>query len=158
MNDIAALRSLFRHCPSTGKIYWHFGLPRRLRWGGKLAFNSINGNGYFAGTINGKSLLAHRVIWALHYGHWPVGVIDHINRNRTDNRIENLRDTDVSTNNLNRTMPPWRAAPGKGVIWCKNRQVWTVQFNRNGKKRWGGRFSDLAEAKRVAAAMEAKGF
>jgi hypothetical protein len=54
--------------------------------------------------IGGKYiyLRAHRVAWFLHYGKWPTKILDHINRNRTDNRIENLREVTLHENALNR--------------------------------------------------------
>ena len=48
---------------------------------------------------------AHRLIWAFHYGHWPNGEIDHINRNRKDNRIINLREVSQSINYKNAIKP-----------------------------------------------------
>jgi hypothetical protein len=48
---------------------------------------------------------AHRIIWLLHYGKWPEYTIDHINRNKRDNRIENLRDVTMGENLLNRGNP-----------------------------------------------------
>jgi hypothetical protein len=53
--------------------------------------------------INGKaiSMAAHRVVWAIHHGRWPEMHIDHINRVRNDNRIENLRDVTPAENNRN---------------------------------------------------------
>lgn len=64
---------------------------------------SRNHNGYFRLQSSGKkALLAHRVVWILHNGPIPEGmVIDHINRIRDDNRIENLRLATISDNNSN---------------------------------------------------------
>lgn len=50
----------------------------------------------------GHSWPAHRLIWKIHTGRDPVGLIDHINGVRYDNRIENLRDVPIHVNNLNR--------------------------------------------------------
>lgn len=58
-------------------------------------------SGYRAIQIDGKKYKAHRLAWLLHYGAWPKGIIDHINRNPLDNRIANLRDCRVSDNNKN---------------------------------------------------------
>ena len=62
----------------------------------------------------------HRLAWLLHYGTWPEGVIDHINRDKTDNRISNLRDTTTQVNNLN--------TDSLGVHYCSNRLKWVAQF------------------------------
>lgn len=51
------------------------------------------------------NLFEHRVIWFLHYGAWPQRTIDHINHDRADNRICNLRDVSQSENNRNQVLP-----------------------------------------------------
>lgn len=47
----------------------------------------------------------HRIVWAMHYGKWPEQTIDHIDRNKKNNRIENLRDVSMSVNLQNRGNP-----------------------------------------------------
>ena len=41
-------------------------------------------------SINGKFYHLHRLVWFYSTGAWPIGVIDHVNRDRADNRISNL--------------------------------------------------------------------
>jgi hypothetical protein len=53
----------------------------------------------------GRNFQAHRLAWFYCYGRWPVGQIDHINRNALDNRIENLREATHSQNRINRVQP-----------------------------------------------------
>ena len=103
--------------PDAGLLIWknrprhHFcgdgsHLGWNSQWPGRVA-GRINQTGYRFVTLayQGKSrkLLAHRVLWALHYGAWPTMQIDHINHVRHDNRIANLRDVDGFTNRCNRT-------------------------------------------------------
>lgn len=59
-------------------------------------------DGYIGVTLCGTNYLAHRIAWFLHYGRWPDGFIDHINRDRGDNRIANLRDCSRLENNQNK--------------------------------------------------------
>ena len=54
-------------------------------------------DGYLKVKVKKKSFFVHRIVWLLNNGHFPNGEIDHINRNRTDNRIENLRIADRIT-------------------------------------------------------------
>jgi hypothetical protein len=61
-----------------------------------------NGNGYFRVCIDGKHLYVHRVIWCFHYGDPLNYLVDHIDGNKQNNRIENLRLSDKSKNGLNR--------------------------------------------------------
>ncbi len=57
----------------------------------KGGLGSYDKDGYLILKIKGKQFKAHRIAWLLNYGEFPSMEIDHINRNRTDNRIENLR-------------------------------------------------------------------
>ncbi len=63
---------------------------------------SYDKDGYLILKIKKKQFKAHRVAWFLNYGEFPNGEIDHINRNRTDNRIENLRVCTRLQNNRNK--------------------------------------------------------
>ena len=56
-------------------------------------------------TSNQKTYLAHRVIWALHYGKFPNSIIDHIDGDSTNNLLDNLRSVSQSKNNINRSVP-----------------------------------------------------
>jgi len=58
--------------------------------------------GYYVTAYKGKAYKVHRIVWLIVYGKWPNGIIDHINRDPSDNRIENLRDVGHSENQLNR--------------------------------------------------------
>lgn len=55
------------------------------------AVGSPKGKGYLRVHVEGRSYAVHRLIWLMHTGAWPKDQLDHINRVRTDNRIENLR-------------------------------------------------------------------
>ena len=59
----------------------------------KNSNGSLDKDGYLILKIKGKQLKAHRVAWLLNYGEFPEYELDHINRNRLDNRIENLRES-----------------------------------------------------------------
>lgn len=58
----------------------------------KNSNGSLDKDGYLIIKVKGKQFKAHRIVWFLHYGKFPLYEIDHINRNKLDNRIENLRD------------------------------------------------------------------
>lgn len=65
---------------------------------------SYDKDGYLILKVKGKQLKAHRVAWLLNNGDFPKSELDHINRNRADNRIENLREADRSLQNYNKTL------------------------------------------------------
>jgi hypothetical protein len=101
---IERLRQLLRHDPESGQLFW---LPREGekqfngRFAGREALTAICNSGYRIGLISYQNFKAHRVIWALHYGEWPTGHIDHINGNPSDNRIANLRVVTTQENGRN---------------------------------------------------------
>jgi hypothetical protein len=72
---------------------------------GKEAVNSVNSHGYLVGKVLRLPAAAHRVIWALEYGRWPDGQIDHIDGDRANNRISNLRDVSQAENTRNAARP-----------------------------------------------------
>lgn len=72
----------------------------------KGSSGSIDKDGYLIIKIKGKQFKAHRIVWFLCKGKFPDGVIDHINRVRTDNRIENLRDVSQAENVKNTVKKP----------------------------------------------------
>jgi hypothetical protein len=86
-----------------GNLYWVRSLKRHaLR--GKLA-GCLEPGGYWVIQHNGRRLYAHRLIWILHHGNISAGLeIDHINRLKSDNRIENLRLVTKVGNGQNRTL------------------------------------------------------
>ena len=125
------LKEILRYDPDTGKLFWLSKPGASAAWiakyRGKEAFTADHGNGYRRGGISGKNYMAHRVIWALVHGHWPNGVIDHINGDRSDNRIANLRDVDVARNCQNRTQA-WGASSSVGVVFLKKTGKWVAQI------------------------------
>ena len=90
--------------PDTGVITWKKGRKGRRKQAGHLH----KGHGYYTICIDGKSYVAHRIAWLLHYGEDPGEmVIDHIDRDKTNNKIDNLRKATHAQNTQN-----MRAAKG----------------------------------------------
>jgi hypothetical protein len=66
-------------------------------------------DGYIRVYHRGEQYMAHRIAWALQYGDWPQHTIDHINKDASDNRLENLRDVPQAVNNTNKSRYKKRA-------------------------------------------------
>ena len=130
--SIDVLRQLIRHDAKTGLMWWkerdvsHFvcGSAERCRhWNGRYAgapaLNMIIAYGYLGGTLFGQKVKAHRVIWALEHGEWPEENLDHINHDKQDNRIANLRQVSQAENmkNLGRQDRAGNKSPRMGVYF-----------------------------------------
>jgi hypothetical protein len=91
--------------PNTGDMVWKKSGRGRFKRKGVSCSNKPVANGYIHICVNNKQWLAHRLAWVLHYGEEPPRVIDHINRDKTDNRIANLRDGTNGVNEMNTKIP-----------------------------------------------------
>lgn len=156
---IETLRKLLRYEPETGKLYW---LRRpgdkkfNKRWTGKEAFTAIDGQKYHVGRVLYERYLAHRVAWALYHGEWPKGQIDHINHNRTDNRITNLRVVTNAKNMQNLGINSRNTSGVTGVHKDKRYGVWYAKITVNGKTIHLGTFKTKKEAVAARRAAEVK--
>ena len=157
------LRKLLRHEPGTGRMFWECrqidmfedgarggALASMRTWNtknaGKRAFTTKLYSGYLVGAIFGDSFRAHRVIWALHYGEWPNKQIDHINQDRTDNRIVNLRDVTNRENSMNRTIQKNNSSGVTGVCWYNRDSKWAAYIMVSGEKIHLGYYDTIKSA------------
>lgn len=112
------------------------------RYAGQRAFGTIGRSGYFQGAIFGRVYKAHRVIWLLHTGAWPTLEIDHINGDKLDNRIRNLREASRAENCRNKGITRANTSGFKGVYWDRSRLKWAAVIrDREGKQINLGAFS-----------------
>lgn len=150
MSEITAerVRDLLDYCAEDGNFRWRSAHKRANA--GSIA-GQLRPNGYRCIAIDGTRYLAHRLVWLHCFGEIPVGFVDHINRDRSDNRLENLRLCSHSQNCRNR---PGAAGEGciKGVSWHRQRQKWQAQIKVDGRNRYLGLFSTKEQA---AAAYDA---
>ena len=155
--SISELRQRLRYDPVAGKLYWRECDSNsrcwNSRWAGKEAGSRARGDGYSKVNVAFHQMKAHRVAWALYHGSWPDGEIDHINHQRTDNRIKNLRDVTPLENRRNQRMKFNNTSGTTGVVWCKQTSLWKAQICFAGKGLHLGRFvriKDAIEARKSA--------
>lgn len=160
LTPISLLRQWYYYHPESGAISL---APNSLRKSGK-PIGQITKNGYMAVRVTDETgisrrFMVHRIAWALYYGRWPDIHIDHINGDRSDNRISNLRAATNSQNSMNRSCHSNSLTGIKGVTWDKQRKKWMARLNKGGKFINLGRFETSDEAKMAydAAAADAHG-
>jgi HNH endonuclease len=98
--------------------------------------------------VNSKLIHTHRIIFLMFHGYIPA-MIDHINRNKDDNRIENLREVTKSQNELNKGISKRNTSGIKGVTFDKDLNKWKAQLYIDGKVTHLGVFKDKQEAAKV---------
>ena len=136
---VAELRERLRYEPETGKLFWLNGKRAGHEAG------CVNGRGYRCVHLGPHYLLCHRVAWALHYDAWPSEQLDHINQNRLDNRIENLRLTSVAENSRNQKRQ--KSQTGECCVHKTFRSAtFSVNFAFNGNRYYKRGFRTVAEA------------
>lgn len=136
------LHSMFIYEPETGKILWR---ERDRNLTGTEAGGVDARNGYRRIRIGKKLVLAHRIAVAMSTGQWPEEV-DHINGNRDDNRICNLRVVTRGENMANKARYTNNKSGCTGVHWHAQHGKWCATIQRNGKYRTIGIFKDLNDA------------
>lgn len=159
------LRQVLSYNPDTGTLTWlprpveaftggyHSAQTNAAKWNARYADReafTATAKGYRKGTVSAKTLLAQRVAWAVFYGRWPEGEIDHINGDRADNRIQNLREVAHVQNQRNLKTPVTNTSGHVGVDWLPGMKRWRVRIS----ERHVGHFKTFDEA--VAARRDAE--
>ncbi len=110
---------------------------------------SLTWSNYLRTKINYKSYFVHKIIFLMHHGYIPQ-IVDHIDGNTLNNKIENLRAANLSQNQFNRGIDKRNTSGFKNVSWCKRTKTWQVSICVHKKKIGLGRFKDLELADLVA--------
>ena len=141
------LQEIFSY--EDGNLIWKQPTGKRVLVG-EIA--GRNCHGYIAVGLMKKTYLAHRLIFMFHHGYFPPEV-DHIDGNKANNRIENLRAATHAENLRNQKLRSNNVSGHKNVYWSRREQKWRVGITFNGKQKHIGFFKDreLAELAAVEA-------
>ena len=145
------LQTIFEY--KDGELFWKFALSYRIKLGDKAG--SLSSTGYKVTFINKKSYKNHRLIFLYHYGYLPK-ILDHIDGNPLNNKIENLREATHIQNCQNRSKQKNNSSGYKNIAWIKKEKKWKVKINSNNKSYYLGMFSDLELAILVATMAREK--
>ena len=142
-DEYRRLSGLVRYRPETGQF---FGLYLR-----RLKILHLNKDGYLEIRVGGKNYPAHRMAWFLTHKRWP-GIIDHINRTKTDNRLCNLREVTPAENNRNKHHREDRHVFYDKAGFRKKRYLVKIR-DFSGKPKNYGRYLTKEEAIAVATSV-----
>ena len=148
--DFTHVQEILDYCPLMGKFTWKIRVNRKVAVGSNAG--TVNNHGYMIITIKGKKYLAHRLAWLFTHKTFPNGFIDHINGDRTDNKIENLRVV-TNSENLQNQRKPRGNNPYLGVSIVKSTGRWQANITVNKKQKNLGHFNspELARDAYLAA-------
>ncbi|WP_444461612.1 HNH endonuclease [Rhodobacter capsulatus] len=139
------MHELFSYDPETGVLRWKISTTRSVKVGDVAG--CIGNKGYVSVSVSATSFKAHRLIWVMHHGDIPPDMqIDHINGNRSDNRIANLRLVSCKENGCNKLRNKNGVSGLKGVSWNSESGKWMAKICANGKTHYLGRFDCKAAA------------
>jgi len=147
------LKQLLHYCPDTG-------IFTRVKTWGRYTAGSVAGSkdvhGYMQFRIGNKNHKMHRLAWLYMYGSFPDGAIDHINFDRSDNRITNLRLLSKKQHVEHRRANRNNTSGFRGVHLCKFTGRWIAQIKTNYQLVWLGRYPtpEAAHNAYVAAAKQ----
>lgn len=142
VHSINELKSILTYDEVSGIFFWKKGIVfPRMRSNRQAGSNKSS---YVKIKVGAKHYQAHRLAWLFYYGAWPKHQIDHIDRNKHNNRISNLREATPSQNSHNKQFKLGMGWSHHGVKKCKGKFRCTI--NNGGKKIKIGVFNSLEEA------------
>jgi hypothetical protein len=131
------VQMLFDYNPETGVMRRKISVSSRAQRGYVVGCETTAG--YLVVRYDGKLHYVHRLIWLHVYGAWPVSEIDHIDGNRRNNKLDNLREVTRSQNLHNKDM-------SGGVYWSQRDKVWVATIQVAGIRKHIGQ----SKVKKVA--------
>ena len=139
------LKARLSYDPDTGVFFWRK-TTMRTDLLGKQAGCLHTVQGYIEIGIGNKLYKAHRLVWLYVYGRFPKEDLDHINRKRSDNRLENLREVPRYQNAQNQSLRKTSKTGLMGVSFNTQKQKFIAQITVNKCKKYLGQFDCPNEA------------
>ena len=130
-----------------GKLFWKNRPSKRVKIGDEAG--SFTAEGYRQIGIDRKMYRTHRLVFFMFNKYMPK-IVDHKNRDITDNSIENLRDVSAVHSSYNRGLQSNNTSGTKGVTWNKQARKWQVQLHVDKKYKYFGCYEDRELAELVA--------
>jgi hypothetical protein len=149
-----SLHELFEY--RDGDLYWKVRPSNCVKIGDKVGCFDFH-TGYYRVRFNNKLHHNHRLIFLMHHGYLPK-MVDHIDCNRSNNKIENLREADQYKNQQNQKISKNSSSGYKNVTWRADRNKWSVRIMANGKYVSGGCFENPEDASKKAIELREKLF
>ena len=144
--DLELMRQTFCYPSPEGKLYWLKTRGRKFKALDEAG--SIDERGYVRVGISGETYAVHRIIFAMRHGIElsPDIEIDHIDKNPSNNRIDNLRLATTSQNMHNRAKSRNSTSGYKGAFWNKRDRKWRAQITLKNKQLHLGYFNTPEQA------------
>lgn len=154
MNDVIEYAKEHLHFNfETGEVTWKK-YPKNFNKVNKpIVAGTAHHSGYRTIVLQNKYYQLHRIIWAVYYGKMPTNCIDHIDLNKSNNRIANLREATNFQNGYNRDVYKNSTSGFKNVQWDAVSNKWRVRVRVNGKRHHVGRFESKDDAINAAKAF-----
>ena len=141
--NLDLVNKLFRYDKETGDLIRKVTVRKGSETG--QIVGTDDGQGYLKTSIKGDKYFNHRIIFFMHHGFLPP-CLDHIDTNKRNNRIENLRAATVTQNNHNQGRRKTNTSGVKGVRWKETHNMWSASVTLNGKRKHVGHFRTVPEA------------
>jgi hypothetical protein len=135
------VEKLYYYDENSGNLIWRVNSKRNKK-AGDVAGGFCPSSGYMVIKINGNMYYNHRIIWLLVYGEFPKQFIDHIDMNRGNNRLNNLR---LATNQQNQPKPKNNTSGYKGIYKTPSNK-WRVRIFINDVQKDFGSHSNIEDA------------
>lgn len=141
------LKHFLNYDPETGYFTWCVRTSNRINIG--TIAGTVDTNGYLRIRVCGKVRAAHRLVWLYVHGYFPEGDIDHVDGNRLNNALNNLRECNRSQNLLNKPIQDNNVTGVKGVCWDKRKKLWEAYAKQKGVKIRLGMYKNFDDAVRA---------